>query len=54
MFGKLDVWFISFTSLLAHQSFDLVGFLVISNGYCNFSFEFNHGNYNLNIDGEDK
>jgi hypothetical protein len=28
--------------------------LVISNGYYNFSFKLNHGNYNLNIDGEDE
>jgi hypothetical protein len=44
----------SFTSLLARQSFDLVSSLVISDGYCNFSFELNHGNYNLSIDDEDK
>jgi hypothetical protein len=40
----------SFSSLLAHQSFDLVGSLVIFDG----NFELNHGNYNLSIDGEDK
>jgi hypothetical protein len=28
--------------------------LVIFNGYYNFSFKLNRGNYNLSIDGEDK